>query len=125
VKIIRERETVECVRYVREFTYKSGGGGYMFDCDADGNLENPTKEARENFQKCIDGTYVVQDRGVVPLRWTCTEPRVGRCDCGEEIELSQFTNTCVCGADYNSAGQLLAPREQWGEETGEHWTDCY
>lgn len=32
-----------------------------------------------------------------------------------------FTNTCpTCGADYNWNGSRLAPREYWGEETGEH-----
>jgi hypothetical protein len=42
------------------------------------------------------------------------------------LSLSSFTNTCIsCGADYNSSGQRLAPRHMWGEETGEHWTDCY
>ncbi len=42
------------------------------------------------------------------------------CDCcGKRVELTGFTNTCDCGADYNSFGQLLAPRSQWGEETGE------
>ena len=51
-------------------------------------------------------------------------PRVGLCPCGEEIELEGFTNTCDCGRDYNWAGQELAPREQWGEDTGEHWTEC-
>lgn len=40
--------------------------------------------------------------------------------CGQDLECSQFTNTCpVCQADYNGSGQLLAPRAQWGEETGE------
>lgn len=34
-----------------------------------------------------------------------------------------FTNTCECGADYNSRGELLAPRSCWGEETGEHPAD--
>jgi len=55
------------------------------------------------------------------------QPAIGRCDCGEEIVLhSRMTNTCnACGADYNWNGTRLAPREQWGEETGEHWTDCY
>ena len=39
--------------------------------------------------------------------------------------LTLGVSTCTkCGADYNSSGQLLAPRYQWGEETGEHWTDC-
>ena len=28
-----------------------------------------------------------------------------------------------CGADYNSGGQRLADRSQWGEETGEHPAD--
>jgi len=50
---------------------------------------------------------------------------VVNCSCGEEIECTSFTNTCDCGNDYNFAGQLLAPREQWGEETGEDWHDCY
>lgn len=42
--------------------------------------------------------------------------------CGETLDLSAFTNTCArCGRDYNSMGQELAPRSQWGEETGEPW----
>ncbi len=28
-----------------------------------------------------------------------------------------------CGADYNSSGQMLADRSQWGEETGESLAD--
>jgi hypothetical protein len=26
-----------------------------------------------------------------------------------------------CGTEYNGAGQILAPRYQWGEETGEQF----
>ena len=52
-------------------------------------------------------------------------PAVGRCLCGLPIDLEYFTNTCEgCGRDYNSSGQLLAPREQWGCETGEDPCDC-
>lgn len=48
---------------------------------------------------------------------------VGLCEvCGSKVILDDFT--CSCGADYNNSGQRLAPREHWGEETGEHWTDC-
>lgn len=47
-----------------------------------------------------------------------------KCSCGRTVYCPNFTNTCECGADYNWSGLLLAPREQWGEETGEHWTDC-
>jgi hypothetical protein len=44
--------------------------------------------------------------------------------CGEPLECSGFTNTCpTCGADYNWTGQRLAPRSQWGEETGESLAD--
>lgn len=44
--------------------------------------------------------------------------------CGEDLECSKFTNTCpLCYKDYNFAGKLLAPRSQWGEETGESVAD--
>lgn len=50
--------------------------------------------------------------------------KVGLCDhCGKEVELYSFTNTCDCGADYSISGQRLAPRSQWGEETGESYSD--
>lgn len=49
--------------------------------------------------------------------------RIIRCECGKVLETPGFTNTCDCGADYNWAGQRLAPRDQWGEETGEHPAD--
>ena len=52
------------------------------------------------------------------------EPALWQCDCGEKLECPDFTNTCdKCGADYNSGGQRLAPRAQWGEETGESLAD--
>lgn len=41
------------------------------------------------------------------------------CPCGAWLPCPGFTNTCDCGRDYNWAGQLLAPRSCWGEETGE------
>ena len=51
-------------------------------------------------------------------------PAVGLCDCGCKVELPDFTNTCPrCKTDYNSSGQQLASREQWGEETGESLAD--
>jgi hypothetical protein len=44
--------------------------------------------------------------------------------CRRWLSCDGFTNTCdSCGADYNFAGQRLAGREQWGEETGEHLSD--
>jgi len=49
--------------------------------------------------------------------------KIKRCECGRDVTCSGFTNTCECGRDYNHAGQLLAPRSQWGEETGETASD--
>ena len=45
--------------------------------------------------------------------------KVGKCECGEEVELFEPTNTCTCGREYNLFGQELAARQFWGEETGE------
>jgi hypothetical protein len=51
-------------------------------------------------------------------------PAVGVCEeCALPVTLKGFTNTCECGADYNMSGDLLAPRDQWGEETGESVAD--
>ncbi len=44
--------------------------------------------------------------------------------CGQWLLCAGFTNTCEhCGTDYNMSGQALAPRYQWGEETGESLAD--
>ena len=55
---------------------------------------------------------------------TFTVSAVGKCDCGRSVRLSHFTNACACGRDYDYSGSLLAPRSQWGEDTGEHWSEC-
>lgn len=42
--------------------------------------------------------------------------------CGERLICDSFTTTCpTCGADYSNNGERLAPRSQWGEETGERF----
>ncbi|MDF2534249.1 MAG: hypothetical protein K0R18_406 [Bacillales bacterium] len=41
------------------------------------------------------------------------------CDENEVKLTSAWANKCACGVEYNGAGQALAPRSQWGEETGE------
>ena len=49
------------------------------------------------------------------------------CKCGQEVPCySTWANTCDgCGLEYNKSGQSLAPRERWGEETGETHLDFY
>jgi hypothetical protein len=43
------------------------------------------------------------------------------CGCGTEVWCyNSWANDCDgCGTEYNGSGQRLAPREFWGEETGE------
>lgn len=76
----------------------------------------------ENFESARREWYEDEFTGLERCRYI---PAMGRC-CGRVIVLSDFTNTCeACGADYNKNGSRLAPRSQWGEETGEAWFDCY
>lgn len=56
--------------------------------------------------------------------WRTRIPALFECpNCGRCFELLAFTNTCQCGKDYNQGGQGLAPRDQWGEDTGESLAD--
>lgn len=77
---------------------------------------------RDLFPKMLGETLKDKPDGFGPL----VSPVI-RCECGvEDVICDSFTNTCEhCGADYNFNGDMLAPRSQWGEETGERWEDCY
>lgn len=57
--------------------------------------------------------------------WKMFKDKFVKCGCGREVCCSSFTNTCECGRDYGFDGSLLADRSQWGEETGEHWSEVY
>jgi len=52
------------------------------------------------------------------------EAKIIECVCKAHIQLwGSWANECEkCGREYNGAGQALAPREFWGEETGETFT---
>lgn len=53
-------------------------------------------------------------------------PLVIECNCGRKLEHYSGPDVdCHCGAIYNAFGQLLAPRQFWGEETGETLADIY
>ena len=123
MKIIKRREYKESVSYSRDFDFEDApGSGYGFTCDEKGE---PEVRAR-SFEACLTGIINdrrVIDRGVTTHHHSYVEPAVGECACGRHVYLGHFTNTCECGRDYNSAGQMLAPRSQWGEETGESAAD--
>lgn len=55
-------------------------------------------------------------------------PEEMRCNCGKTLHFGPPGSDIECqkcGSEYNSSGQKLAPREQWGEETGETAADYY
>ncbi len=62
--------------------------------------------------------WIQEDRGEnMPPR----EIPVVKCGCGTLVECDDsWANECRrCGREFNGSGQALAPREFWGEETGE------
>jgi len=124
-RTIREPSWHEEVHRLREFRWRSDPEwGFSFAVDEDYDPILPNPDAVKNYWKCINGEHDVIDLGIRECRQRWKEPRLIRCDCGEELETSDFTNTCPeCGRDYNWNGDLLASRSQWGEETGEHLAD--
>lgn len=130
MKIIQNAD-ITCVPHTEIcFWYKGHHRkwGYCFDCDASGNVDvsKLMPAALINYEKCKAGQMPdVEPAEIVCEYITRRISRIGQCECGHKLSLMEFTNTCACGRDYNSCGTLLAPREQWGEETGEHWSECY
>lgn len=127
-QIVKKRVQHCEVDYYFEFKDQKDNTYYSFPCSEDGVVRfgEMSEIATKNYWKCINKELDVKFVGIRANRRVWSEPAVLKCDCETHIELADFTNTCEkCGADYNFAGQRLAPREQWGEETGEHWTECY
>ena len=131
IEIIQEGGMVEAPAIELCFWYVGhrGNWGFCFPCNDKGKVNvgslNPT--ARDRYEKCAAGTMRPEIERPVILHHTVInrEPRIGRCHCGAKVHLDHFTNTCSkCGQDYNSSGTELGPREFWGEETGEHPTEC-
>ena len=132
MEILSQRQFVVTTTYSLFFQWvdSTPGHGMGFDCDQNGVVDMVALEkkpaALENYRKCLSGEHKVKPPQIQTFTHSYSEPAIGRCQCGCEVVLDSFTCTCDgCGRDYNSSGQLLAPRSQWGEETGEHWTDCY
>lgn len=102
------------------------GGGLGFDADYQGVILNPLSlcdAAVENLLRGLFGTRY--SKPYLETRYhTRREPASGTCDCGRVVYLDDpMTNHCACGAFYNGSGQRLAHPSQWGEETGERFTD--
>lgn len=126
---LKRGERVQVVRFAHSFEWRDEpGSGFSFDCDENGVVDVAAlaEPGRENYARCLaglDGQII--DEGIRRYEWSYWEPSVIRCDrCRRELALVDvMTNECDCGALYNGGGQRLAPVEQWGEETGEHYAD--
>lgn len=123
MEIVAESFVEEFEEFFASYEHADGDGGFWFPCAPDGKVFLPLNEfAQANYDDCLAGTNGTRYVGVERTYHTYRNPAVGKCDrCGREVQLGNFTNTCKCGADYNSTGSRLAPRSQWGEETGERW----
>jgi len=122
-KIIRKRERVTEVTHLLAFTRE--GRSYpsmLFPCDEFGNRIARNTTADQNYLAAL-GNPAMGNAEIIREERRYYQPPILLCSCGAEVVLSGFTNTCRCHRDYNSSGQLLASRDQWGEETGEHPAD--
>jgi len=105
--------------------------GFAFDCDSKGVIDRSKlhPESIRNLDieiprmvaegKLVEGP--IQHIEYDDVERICAIIKCNRC--GRHVELQGFTNTCECGADYDTSGMELAPREQWCEETGESIAD--
>jgi len=124
LKIIRERSTHTEVEHYVEFT-DGGGGGFSFPCDSNGNIQfnddipELGKAQRDNYDYAMSHKerFTCQYAQFVTRKYTVTDNAVGRCVCGEEVELyDQYQGACSCpkcGQWYNMFGQSLVDPEYW------------
>ena len=122
MKVIRP-VAVKTIEYFHIFQ-RADGSGYSFPVTEDGVFEAKCDAAEKNYQLATSSLVPgLRDLGIEEREYFSTPSKYGICSCGQEVMLTGFTNTCNCGLDYNSSGELLAPRSQWGEETGESLSD--
>jgi len=121
MEIISKRERVEITEYTKNWTHPEGYG-FSFDCNENGviNEADMYPEGIANLRDCEAGKM----EGYTGPRLQkntrrVTNHAVGGCECGRKLTLASFTNSCRCGREYNQGGQKLAPRAQWGDDTGE------
>lgn len=129
MEIISRRRRVVETHYEIYYEWKDmPGAGFSFPCDEGGNIlfDELPEAAMKNYEDCEFGEFKekLHYRGMQRYYNRYTEPAIGKCICGKEVVLDTNTNECEkCGKLYNSIGEELAPRRQWGWETGEHPAD--
>lgn len=124
MNIVKQSKRVYEKEYQMNWNWKDDpDAGFSFPCDKEGNILTHEMQPAglENLRKCRAGEHDVFGPILDSIErswWECAE---GECECGGRVYLQMsLTNTCDgCGREYNSSGQLLAPRNQWGWDTGE------
>ena len=117
-QLIATRRRVETVYWQHSWTWRHNPGvGYCIESDADGRIAD---DRTALYEWCMANDDLVYD-GLVSITGAHWEPGIVLCDCGERVALcDSWPNSCRgCVADYDGNGRRLAPRSQWGEETGE------
>lgn len=119
MKIVKG-EIVKEVEYKYEFT-DGHGNGYSFDCDKDGNVVINNKDAKANYEWCLEHESEFESVGLRKRTWSYRENDTGVCDvCGKKILMyDEYMGACECehcGQWYNLFGQPLLPPDQWEED---------
>ena len=126
-EIIRPSQLVAISRHALQFDWVGEPDcGFLFDCNAEGVVQNLSEPAQQNYEKCVSNAHArkVIARGVRTFTSHYHQPAVLRCDCGIELELADsMTNDCDCGRLFNGAGQALAHPNLCGEDAGERFDD--
>jgi hypothetical protein len=123
MKILAEAAEVVHESHTRSFCLRDDPEwSYAFVCDEDGRIDASklTVEDLGMWLLCAGHDPSIIDKGVSTHRWKGNSPAIGECDdCGHRVELSQgLANKCSnpnCTAEYDGAGQRLAPRFLWPE----------
>ncbi len=113
IQIIRPRRRVSNTTYSLWFEHiNDPGAAWAPDCDKEGNVaEAQTKNVADAL--ALVGTKY-QPPVVMPHTNSYTEPAVGRCHCGAEVELyDPLDNECPkCHRWYNMSGQQVTPSHE-------------
>jgi hypothetical protein len=120
MKIIQRKHQVEVVVYERSFMDLSDPTrGFSFRCLQNGVImtEDLNPLSRANLGKCLDGTFSVVDMGVEKVLVQYLEPAIGRCECGDKVDLTHYVNPCSCGKEYGYDGLELSPPWGWDDMT--------
>lgn len=116
MEIVQEYHWEEKIKHHLSYDYEdSPGSGFVFPCSEDGTpeLDSMRPEGIANYKACLSGevnSKPVIFRGIVKRDESVFHPTVGKCECGELVELCHSDgNTCSCGRCYDNQGNPYTP----------------